>query len=143
MEVSEAVKETAGFDKGKNCYKTPSLALKIHSLLKMSDIVHCHALMAGDDNLIKSSQVFQRLYTAKWSAYISHCALTTISDLKYNKPAKLLLTDDVTEFNKHLDKTVESATAASKDTTVQNYSSLAKTALTKIVLFNRRHVGEV
>lgn len=66
------------------------------------------------------------------------------SDLKYNKPAKLPLTDDVTKFNKHLDKTAESATAAlKKDTTVQNYSSLAKAALTKIVLFNRRRVGEV
>ncbi|XP_032365342.1 uncharacterized protein LOC116680314 isoform X3 [Etheostoma spectabile] len=145
MEVIEAVKETAGFDKEKNCYKTPSLALKIgHSLLKVSDIIHCHALMAGDDNLIKSSKAFQKLYTAKWSEYISHCALSTISDLKYNKTAKLPLTDDVTKFNKHLDKTVESATAAlKKETTVQNYSSLAKAALTKIVLFNRRRVGEV
>ncbi|KAL7387003.1 hypothetical protein ABVT39_016899 [Epinephelus coioides] len=144
MEVIEAVKETAGFDKDKNCYKTPSLALKIgHSLLKVSDIIHCHALMAGDDNLIKSSKAFQKLYTAKWSEYISHCALSTISDLKYNKAAKLPLTDDVTKFNKHLDKTAESATAAlTKDTTVQNYSSLAKAALTKIVLFNRRHVTD-
>lgn len=100
--------------------------------------------MAGDDNLIKSSKAFQKLYTAKWSEYISHCALSTISDLKYNKPAKLPLTDDVTKFNKHLDKTAESATAAlKKDTTVQNYSNLAKAALTKIVLFNRRRVGEV
>ena len=145
MQVIEAVKETAGFDKEKNCYTIPSLALKIgHSLLKVSDILHCHALMAGDDNLIKSSKAFQTLYTAKWSEYISHCALSTISDLKYNKPAKLPLTDDVTKFNKHLDKTAESATAAlKKETTVQNYSSLAKAAMTKIVLFNRRHVGEV
>ncbi|XP_059907777.1 uncharacterized protein LOC132457539 isoform X2 [Gadus macrocephalus] len=145
MEVIEAVKETAGFDKERNRYKTPSLALKIgHSLLKVSDIIHCHALIAGNDNLIKSSKAFQKLYTAKWSEFISHCALSTISDLKYNKPAKLPLTDDVTKFNKHLDKTVESATAAlKKETTVQNYSSLAKAALTKIVLFNRRRVGEV
>ena len=69
------------------------------------------------------------------SEYISHCALSTISDLKYNKPGKLPLTDDVTKFNKHLDKTAESATAAlKKETTVQNYSSLAKAAMTKIVL---------
>lgn len=63
--------------------------------------------------------------------------------MKYNKPAKLPLTDDV-KFNKHLGKTAESATAAlKKETTVQNYSCLAKAALTKTVLFNRRRVGEV
>lgn len=80
MELIEAVKETAGFDKDKNCYKTPSLALKIgHSLLKVSDIIHCHALMAGDDNFIKSSKAFQKLYNAKRSEYISHCALNTMT----------------------------------------------------------------
>ncbi|KAK0140187.1 hypothetical protein N1851_022885 [Merluccius polli] len=146
MEVIEAVKETAGFDKDNNCYKTPSLALKLgNSLLKVSDIIHCHALMAGDDDLIKSSKAFQKLYTAKWSEYtLTGHFISTISDMKYNKPARLPLTDDVTKFNKHLDKTTESATAALKqETTVQNYSSLAKAALTKIVLFNRRRVGEV
>lgn len=50
----------------------------------------------------------------------------------------------MTTFNKYLDKTTESATAAlKKETTVQNYSSLAKATLTEIVLFNRRRVGEV
>lgn len=145
LKVIEAVKETAGFVKSENSYKTPSLALKLgHSLLKVSDIVHCHALMAGDDNLIKSSEAFQKLYHTKWSEYVSHCALSTISDLKYNKPVKLPLTDDVTKLNKHLDKTAQSAAAALKEeATAQNYSILAKAVLTKIVLFNRRRVGEV
>lgn len=75
MEVIDAVKDTAGFDKCNNSYKTPSLALKIgHSLLKVSDIIRCHALMAGDEDLIKHSEAFQKLYQAKWSEYISHCA---------------------------------------------------------------------
>ncbi len=93
LNVIEAVKETAGFDNNQNSYKTPNLALQIgHSLLKVSDLIHCHALVAGDENLIKSSDAFQKLYRAKWSEYISHNALKTISDLKYNKPTKLPLT---------------------------------------------------
>lgn len=64
----EAVKKTTGIDKDRNIYKTPSLAFKIgHSLLKVIDNIHCHALMAGDENLIKSSDAFQKLYRAKWS----------------------------------------------------------------------------
>lgn len=82
------------------------------------------------------------VYHTKWSEYVSHCALSTVSDLKYNKPVKLPLTDDVTKLNKHLDKTARSAAAALKEeATAQNYSILAKAVLTKIVLFNRRRVG--
>ncbi|XP_057183197.1 uncharacterized protein LOC130549867 isoform X3 [Triplophysa rosa] len=145
MTVIKAVQVTAGFDKNTNSYKTPSLALKIgHSLLKVSDIVRCHALMAGNEDLIKSSEAFQKLYQAKWSEYISHCALTTISDSKYNKPDNLPLTEDIKKLHQHLDKSAELATAALKEVaTAQNYSSLARTILTKIVLFNRRRIGEV
>lgn len=145
MKVIDAVKETAGFDKVNNSYKIPSLALKIgHSLLKVSDIIRCHALMAGNEDLIKSSEAFQKLYQAKWSEYISHCAPSTISDLKYNKPDSLPLSEDIQKLHKHLDKRAELATAELKqDATVQNYSSLANTTLTKIVLFNRRRMGEV
>lgn len=82
MKVIEAVKEKIG-----------------HSLLKVSDIIRCHALMAGDEDLIKSSEAFQKLYQAKWSEYISHCALSTISDLKYNKPDNLPLTEDIQKLH--------------------------------------------
>ncbi|MEQ2241604.1 hypothetical protein ILYODFUR_026990, partial [Ilyodon furcidens] len=145
LKVVEAAKQTAGFDKIQNSYKTPSLALKIgHSLLKVSDIIHCRALMAGDEELIKSSSAFQKLYQSKWSEYVSHCALNTIGEQKYNKSVKLPLTEDVHKLHKHLDKNTESAFAQLKgEATGTNYSKLAKTVLTKIILFNRRRVGEV
>lgn len=75
MKVIEAEKETAGFDKHDNSFKTPSLALKIgHSLLKVRDIIGCHALVAGDEDLSKSSEAFQKLYQAKRSEYITLCS---------------------------------------------------------------------
>ncbi|KAM3585045.1 uncharacterized protein V6R79_006093 [Siganus canaliculatus] len=50
--VIQAVKKVSGFDDEKHCYQTPSLALKLgHSLQKISDIVHCRALMAEDNKL--------------------------------------------------------------------------------------------
>lgn len=115
-----------------------------HSLLKVSDIIHCHALMAGDEELVKTSKAFQTLYWAKWSEFILHSALSNISELKSNKPTKLPLTEDITKLHKHLDQNAESATTSLKEqATAQNYSHLARITLTTIVLFNRRRVGEV
>ncbi|KAI2645980.1 Nudix hydrolase 5 [Labeo rohita] len=75
MKVIEAVKETSGFEKDKNSYKTPSLALKIgHSLLKISDIIRCHALMAGDEDLVKSSEAFQKLSGKMVRVYFTLCS---------------------------------------------------------------------
>ncbi|XP_041855503.1 uncharacterized protein LOC121649037 [Melanotaenia boesemani] len=145
LSLIKAVKETAGFDKKKNDYKTPSIALKLgHSLVKVNDIITCHALIAEDEDGIKSSKAFMKLYRAKWSEYVSHSALSTIADKKYNKTMKLPLTEDVTKLHSHLDKRTELASEALKnETTAHSYSSLAKATLTKIVIFNRRRVGEV
>lgn len=55
--VIKAVKKVSGYDEEKNRYSTPSLALKLgHSLQKVSDILHCRALMAQDSTLIKSTK---------------------------------------------------------------------------------------
>ncbi|KAI9541835.1 hypothetical protein NQZ68_026296 [Dissostichus eleginoides] len=76
--VVQAVKKVSGFDDKHHTYSTPSLALKLgHTLLKISDIIHCRALMAEDDELIKSTKMFQKLYTSKWSEFVSHSALNT------------------------------------------------------------------
>lgn len=73
--VIKAVKKVSGYDNEKHCYRTPSLALMLgHSLQKVSDILHCRALMAQDSKLIKSTQSFKTLYATKWSELISHTA---------------------------------------------------------------------
>ncbi len=48
------------------------------------------------------------------------------------------------KLNKHLDEKAKTATAALEEAaTPHNYSSVARTTLTKIVLFNKRRFGEV
>ncbi|XP_039525901.1 uncharacterized protein LOC120478179 [Pimephales promelas] len=106
--VIKAVKKVSGYDDEKHCYRTPSLALKLgHSLQKVSDILHCRALMAQDSNLIKSTQSFKTLYAAKWSELISHTALTTLNERHFNKPSTLPFTEDVQCL--HLEKITEQA----------------------------------
>ncbi|KAA0719560.1 Transcriptional repressor p66-alpha [Triplophysa tibetana] len=145
MNVIDAVKDAAGFNQDTHSYQTPSLALKIgHSLLKVSEILHCRALIAEDADLTNSAKAFQKLYKTKWSEYISHKALCTISDLKYNKPTKLPLTQDIDKLNDYLQRSAESAfQELSQNTTEHNYACLARLTLTRIILFNRRRVGEV
>ncbi|XP_016118944.1 uncharacterized protein [Sinocyclocheilus grahami] len=145
MSVIQAVKETAGFHKSTHSYQSPSLALKIgHSLLKVSEILHCHALIGEDAELAHSAQSFQKLYKTKWSECISHTALCTISDAKYNKPTKLPLTQDIEKLNSYLQRSAESAfQELGQKTSEHNYTCLAKLTLTRIILFNRRRAGEV
>ncbi|KAF3834432.1 hypothetical protein F7725_025636 [Dissostichus mawsoni] len=143
--VVQAVKKVSGFDDKHHTYSTPSLALKLgHTLLKISDIIHCRALMAEDDELIKSTKMFQKLYTSKWSEFVSHSALNTLSGAKYNKPSTLPFTEDVQILHRHLDKSAESAICSLKEeATPQNYAELAKVALAQIIVFNRRRTGEL
>lgn len=196
LNVVKVVKEITGFDATEESAEITSLALRIgQSLFEVSDIVQCQAVLTGDEDLIKSTTEFKKLYQAKWSEYISHSALSTASDLKDNNPTKLPPTEDIGGLNTHLDKKAESATAALEDqtsaqncsslarqqthqttnkpielpsiedigklythldkkaeaattalkeqATAQNYSSLARTTLTKIILLNRRRVGKV
>lgn len=145
MNMVEAVKLTAGYNENSHSYKTPSLALKIgHSLLKVSEILQCNALIAENTDLAYSTETFQKLYRAKWSEYISHTALCTISDAKYNKKTKLAHTEDIMKLSHYILENVRTACKAlSTDPCERNYSSLAKLALTQIILFNRRRVGEV
>ncbi|XP_029949996.1 uncharacterized protein LOC115390320 isoform X2 [Salarias fasciatus] len=143
--IVQAVKKVSGFDEERLSFQTPSLALKLgHTLRKICDIIHCRALMAEDEELIKSTETFKKLHTSKWSELVSHKALSTLSDAKYNKPSTLPFTQDVQILHKHLEKTAERAVSDLKEeATTQNYAQLAKVTLAQIIVFNRRRAGEV
>lgn len=136
--VIQAVKNVSGFDEEKDCYQTPSLALKLgHSLQKICDIVHCRALMAEDSELIKSTQTFKTLYTTKWSELVSHTALTNLNEGHFNKPSTLPFTEVVQRLHQHLEKTAGLASEnLGKMPTPQVYGELCKATLAKIILFN-------
>lgn len=143
--VVQAVKKVAGFDEENLSYHTPSLALKLgHTLQKICDIIHCRALMAEDEPLIKSTETFSKLYTSKWCELVSHNALNTLSSAKYNKPTTLPFTEDVRTLHQYLQKTADSVVGnLMEDATSKNYAELAKVTLAQIIVFNRRRAGEV
>ncbi|XP_049342001.1 uncharacterized protein LOC111192707 isoform X1 [Astyanax mexicanus] len=143
--VIEAVKKVSGYDEEMNCYQTPSLALKLgHTLQKVCEIIHCRALMAEDEELIKSTETFKKLYTTKWSELVSHRALGTLSEARFNKPSTLPFTQDVQLLHKHLETAADAASENLRKTpSPQSYAELAKSTLARIIVFNRRRAGEV
>ncbi|XP_028985935.1 uncharacterized protein LOC114843500 [Betta splendens] len=143
--VIEGVKKLSGFDEETHSYQTPSLALKLgHILNRIAEIIHWRARMATDENLIKSTETFKRLYRSKWSELLSHSTPNTLSDAKYNKPSTLPFTKDVQKLHQYLEKQSESAFCNLKEkATQQNYANLAKVTLAQTVVFNRRRAGEV
>lgn len=143
--VVKAVKKVSGFDEENHTYTAPSLALKIgHSLQKIADIIHCRALMTENKDLIKSTESFKTLYSTKWCELVSHSALNTLSEKKFNKPSTLPFTRDVQLLHTHLEKTSKSAFDKLKTTPCpQSYADLAKGTLAQIIIFNRRRAGEV
>lgn len=196
LNLVKVVKDITGFDATQESANITSVALRIgQSLFEVSDIVQCQAVLTGDEDLVKSTTEFKKLYQTKWSEYISHSALSTGSDQEDDNPAEVPPTEDIAGLNTPLDKKAESATAALKDQTLtqdsssparqethqttntlselpsfediaklyshldkkaesattalkeqataHNYSSLARTTLAKIILLNRRRVGEV
>lgn len=102
--VVQAVKKVSGFDEEKHLYQKPSLVLKLgHTLHKIVDIIHCRALMAEDEELIRYTDIFKKLYTSRWPELVSHSALNTLSDAKYNKPSTLPFTEDVQILHLYLE----------------------------------------
>lgn len=140
-----AVQMVSGYDDESHCYQSPSLALKLgHSLNKICEIIHCRALMSEDKELIASTETFRKLYSSKWSEMISHTALVTLNEAKFNKPSTLPFTQDVQSLHQFLEKTAYTAFHKLKETaSPQSYAELAKATLTRIIVFNRRRAGEV
>ncbi|XP_026119679.1 uncharacterized protein LOC113098803, partial [Carassius auratus] len=140
-----AVQMVSGYDDERHCYQSPSLALKLgHSLNKICEIIQCRALMSEDKELISSTETFKKLYSSKWSEMISHTALVTLNEAKFNKPSTLPFTQDVQSLHQLLEKTADTAFHKLQETaSPQSYAELAKATLTRIIVFNRRRAGEV
>lgn len=141
-----AAKEVAGFSDTSHKFRIPALALKLgHSLKKCGQLVKRNALEAGDAALLDQATRFCDLCQMEWTEEVSCHALRTLDDNKRNKVKLLPLTRDVSLLTKHLKNTSTDAfnNLSSNSCSTSDWSALAETALTQIILFNRRRQGEV
>lgn len=100
--------------------------------------------MTENEGLIKSTEAFKSLYSTKWCALVSHSALNTLSEKKFNKPSTLPFTQDVQLLHTHLEQSAKAAfDKLKKEASPQSYADLVKDTLAQTIVFNRRRVGEV
>ncbi|KAI7811180.1 hypothetical protein IRJ41_011403 [Triplophysa rosa] len=143
--VIEAVKDVSGYDEKSHSYKTPSLALKLgHSLNNIGDIILCRAIAAEDDDMTRAAERFKRLCSSEWAECVSNAALAALSKSKFNKPSTLPFTQDVQLLNRYLEeKSADAFDSLKNHESTQTYEELAKLTLARVIIFNRRRVGEV
>ncbi|KAI4903902.1 hypothetical protein NFI96_028811 [Prochilodus magdalenae] len=145
MHTVTAVKQTAGYNKDTDKYKSPSVAVKLgHSLNRIAMLVESTATIKGDKATAEEANSFQKIYSSRWHEYISATARRTLEEAKWNSPQLLPFTEDVKRLHLYLDKQEQYyRKLLSTDPSSQHWSQLAKVTLTQIMLFNRRREGEV
>ena len=124
----------------------PSLALKLgHSIKRCAQVVKCSALRSKDENVINRAKRFIDLFESEWTSKISSRSLASLGSMKQNKVDYLPLAEDLTRLKNHLDSKMESlssALVAEGPVNVEQWSNLAKSTLSRIILFNKRRSGE-
>ena len=145
-QVVEAVKTLCAFEvkNGKQDVGTPSLALKIgYGLKKCVNVVIGKALRDEDHVTERAADNFRRLLETEWSHRVSHHSLTTLSTRKFNKVNVLPLAEDLEKLRQYIDKNMSLAMESlKKNPNLDDWSLLAKATLTRLVMFNKRRVGE-
>ncbi|XP_077121903.1 uncharacterized protein LOC143784261 isoform X2 [Ranitomeya variabilis] len=145
MHAINSVRVLAGYDEETNTFKIPSLALKLgHSLVKISSILECQAMVEGCQDRVENARNFRKLYETRWNELISSAALKSLKETKWNTPQLLPFTEDVKKMHLYLDeKLQEYYNLLSTAPSVKKWTLLAKVILAQLILFNRRREGEV
>ena len=126
----------------------PSLALKLeHSIKQCAQVLKSSALRKKDEAAIRECQNFIDLFEAEWSIKISSRSLASLGSKKQNKVEILPLAGDLILLKNHLEKKMADLSkilveGEETQTAAGYWSSLAKTTLARIIIFNKRRSGE-
>ncbi len=136
--VVEAVKNMTGFDESTN--RSTALNLR-HSLVKVSHILQGEALRQEDEALNGRAEHFCKLIELGWTIHASSNAL---NQKKLNSTQILPLVEDIRKLQSHL-KCLEEVNkkALVEHPSQRTWSDLSQVTLAQLILFNRRHEGEV
>ncbi|KAG8004892.1 Zinc finger MYM-type protein 4 [Nibea albiflora] len=133
--VIVTVRDMAGFHEMTQCYRTPSLAVKMgYSLKKMGSII-----LAGTDvneQVKRDTKTFMRLCSKEWSESICHAAVLCVPKVK--NPSTIPFTRDMQVFYNYLEATSASAIESMKTNESQEaYIALCKVTLAQASVLNK------
>ena len=148
-ELVAAVKDLCGFkEESRLEIDVPSLAIKLgHSIKQCAQVLKSSALRKKDEAAIRECQNFIDLFEAEWSIKISSRSLASLGSKKQNKVEILPLAGDLILLKNHLEKKMADLSkilveGEETQTAAGYWSSLAKTTLARIIIFNKRRSGE-
>ena len=144
--IIAAIKKTAGLNEQTGQYESPSLAIKLVQSLKKCIVVH--KSMCLDDSVLLLNLPHIKLLEDRMeenaTTDVNREAHATIAVRKWNAPRRLPLTEDVKKLHTHLlHRNDECREALSSGTSDALYRDLCEITLCRILLLNRRRVGEI
>jgi len=144
----QCVRKVSGFSESTCTYMTPSLALKLgHSMKKCAMMAKSKGIQESNHEMQCNADAFIQLCEIEWSSEISDAALKTMHANKMNKVTVLPLPRDISKLSSYLTNVVQNSVEQLNSTQVDDcqtvWLNLAEASLAQIVMFNRRHSGEV
>jgi hypothetical protein len=122
--------------------QAPSNAVKLgFDLKRMASAKLALALMEEDQDKKDQAKSFLTLMKINWGLQVTKLAKTVLQEKSFNKPVNLPLPEDVKKLAIFMENKLRSADL--KDTTYQNFKDVAKLALARLTLYNRRRCHEV
>lgn len=143
--ILQAARNLAQYDKTKNLFEKPSLALKIGTtFVSVVDVLYSEAIENSDETLQKRCQSLKELFQIRWATEYTVNAHRTNIERKKNTINVVPLTEDVAKLTRYLKEEIATQVAAEKALPSKNsYVKLQKALLALVILFNRRRSGEV
>ena len=93
--------------------------------------------------MLPKIKLFTERMEENWTSDVASAAHTTLGETKWKAPKRLPLAADVRQLHTYLLERQEVTKAAlEKESTPENFRSFCEVILCRVLLFNRRRVGE-
>ncbi|VEN47397.1 unnamed protein product [Callosobruchus maculatus] len=143
-----ATKEIAEYDSKERCFKSPSLALQMGTLLKSAvNTAYSSEVQSANcsRDRLEELKALNVLIETDWADEISSEAGQNLNVNKFNKPTLIPMAEDIKKFEAYLNSILQNA----KELLVEDPSNkkafrdLVDGVFCRVLLFNRRRVGEL
>nr|CAI5817390.1 unnamed protein product [Callosobruchus analis] len=143
-----ATKEIAEYDSRERCFKSPSLALQMGTLLK-SAVNTAYSSEVQRENCnrdrLEELKALNILIGTDWADEISSEAGQNLNVNKFNKPTLIPMAEDIKKFEAYLNEILQKAKELLTEdpSDKKAFRDLVDGTFCRVLLFNRRRVGEL
>ncbi|XP_077983223.1 uncharacterized protein LOC144438066 [Glandiceps talaboti] len=133
--------------KGTDPFQCQFISQKMRELGRLLLVIReGDAIKSSDKHTEEAAEKFLQLCEMEYTDTVSANALTTLNDMKRNKPKLLPLVEDVSKLHLHLKAVALETKKKVKEAQVpdvKTWYELSQVTLAQLILFNRRRSGEM